>query len=261
MPELAQHLAPVHLAVGNLVQLFLEMGGEVVFDVARKIGLQESRHDAAAVFGNEALAVELHIVTALQDFNDAGIGRWPSDAEFLQLLDQARLGIARRRLGEMLLRNDLAALERLVLADVGQDAGVLVFLALLVASFIVQRQEAVEAHDRTGGAQLHGLVGAGDVDRHLVEHGAFHLARHGALPDQLVEAELVLVQVCRHVLRRAEQVGRSDRLVRLLGVLGLGGVEPAAPAADSSDRTSSRSAGGSGRSPRARAARRRYACR
>jgi hypothetical protein len=47
----------------------------------------------------------------------------------------------------------------------------------------------------------------------------------GALPDQLVEAELVAVEVGADVLRRAEQVGRADRLVRLLGVLGLGGVD------------------------------------
>src|ERR1044072_4560769 len=40
-PEFAQHLAPVDLAVGDAVQLFLEMGGEVVFDVAGEIGLQE----------------------------------------------------------------------------------------------------------------------------------------------------------------------------------------------------------------------------
>src|SRR6185437_15230937 len=84
-PELAQHLAPVDLAVGDVVQLFLEMGGEVVLDVAGEIGLQEGGHDATAVFGNEALAVEPDIVTALQDFNDRGVGRGPADAELLEL--------------------------------------------------------------------------------------------------------------------------------------------------------------------------------
>ena len=111
LPELAQHLAPVDLAVGDLVELVLEMGGEVVFDVAREIGLQEGGDDAAAVLRHEALAVDLHVVPALQHLDDAGVGRGPADAELLELLDQAGLGIARRRLGEMLLGDDLAALQ------------------------------------------------------------------------------------------------------------------------------------------------------
>src|SRR5262249_44739733 len=72
LPELAQHLAPVDLAVGDLVQLVLEMGGEVVFDVAREVGLQEGGDDATAVLRDEALAVELHVVPALQHLDDAG---------------------------------------------------------------------------------------------------------------------------------------------------------------------------------------------
>ena len=45
----ADGLAPVDLAVRDLVELFLEMGGEVVLDVAREIGLQEGSDDAAAI--------------------------------------------------------------------------------------------------------------------------------------------------------------------------------------------------------------------
>ncbi len=125
----------------------------------------------------------------------------------------------------MLLGQDIAAVERLVGRDVGQDRIAFLVLAGFVLALVVEGEEAVELHDRAGGAQLHRLVATRDVDRHLVEHGAFHLARHGALPDQLVEAELVLVQIRRHVLGRAEEVGRADRLVRFLGVLGLRGVD------------------------------------
>ena len=121
----------------------------------------------------------------------------------------------------MLFGHDLAAVERLGFLHVGQDGGVLVVLGLVVLALVVEREEARELHDRAGGAQLHGLVAGGDIDRDLVEHGAFHLAGDGALPDQLVEAELVLIQVLRHVLRQAEEVGRADRFVRFLGVLGL----------------------------------------
>ena len=126
----------------------------------------------------------------------------------------------------MLLRHDFAALQRLGLGDVGQDGvAVLVLVAVVVLAFVVEGEEAVELHDRAGGPELHGFVAARDIDRDLVEHGALHLARHRALPDQLVEAELILVEVLRDILRRAEEVGRTDRLVRLLGILGLGRVD------------------------------------
>ena len=121
----------------------------------------------------------------------------------------------------MLFRHDLAPFHRLVLRHVGQDGAGLVVLVLVVLALVIERKEAAELHDRPGGAQLHGLVAAGDVDRDLVEHGAFHLAGDRALPDQLIEAELVPVEVGRDVLRRAEEIRRADRLVRFLGVLGL----------------------------------------
>jgi len=195
LPEFAQQLAPVHLAARDIVELFLEMGSEIVFDVAREIAFEEGRDDAAAVFGNEALAVDAHVIALLQHVDDAGIGRGPADAEFFESLHQAGFRITRRRFGEMLLGQHLAAVQRLVLGDIGQQRVAVVVLALLVLAFVVERQEAVELDDRAGGAQLHGVVAAGDIDRYLIEHGAFHLARHGALPDQLVDAELLAVEL------------------------------------------------------------------
>jgi hypothetical protein len=54
-----------------------------------------------------------------------------------------------------------------------------------------------------------------------------HLGGDGALPDELVEAELVGAQLARHLRGRAEGVaGGPDRLVRLLRVLGLRRVQP-----------------------------------
>ena len=52
--------------------------------------------------------------------------------------------------------------------------------------------------------------------------GVGHLRGDGALPDQLVERELLAAQLPGHLRRRAEPVtGGADRLVRLLGVLDL----------------------------------------
>ena len=57
-PEVAQQVAPGHLVVGDLVELLFEIGGEIVFDVAREEVLQERGEHAALVLGNEPLLVE-----------------------------------------------------------------------------------------------------------------------------------------------------------------------------------------------------------
>src|SRR5262249_19381473 len=98
LPEVTQDLAPVDAAARDIVELVLEMSGEVVFDVARKVGLQERRDDAAAILRYEALALQPHIAALLQHLDDRRIGRWPADAELLELLDEARLAVAPRRL-------------------------------------------------------------------------------------------------------------------------------------------------------------------
>src|SRR3546814_10006371 len=53
-------------------------------------------------------------------FEDGGIGRRPADAELFQLAHQAGFRIARRRLGEMLFRRDLVAVERIAGLQLGQ---------------------------------------------------------------------------------------------------------------------------------------------
>src|SRR5260370_40178674 len=43
-PEIAQQVAPFEFVVGDAVELVLEAGGEIVFDVAREKILQERDH-------------------------------------------------------------------------------------------------------------------------------------------------------------------------------------------------------------------------
>jgi hypothetical protein len=94
---------PLLLAAGDLVELVLQPRGEVVVHVLREVLGEEGVDDAADVRGHEAPAVHLHVLAVLQRGDDAGVGGGPSDAVLLQGLDQARLGVARRRLGEVLL--------------------------------------------------------------------------------------------------------------------------------------------------------------
>ena len=96
---------------------------------------------------------------------------------------------------------------------------------VLVAGLDVGLEEAGEGDRAAAGGELDGLVGgaaAGQPDADGLAHRVGHLRGDGALPDQLVEPELVAGQLRGELARRPEVVtGGTDRLVRLLGALGL----------------------------------------
>src|SRR3546814_3601897 len=75
---------------------------------------------AAAVFRHEAPPIEAHVVAVLQHLQDGGVGGRPPDAELFHLLHQAGLAVARRRLGEVLLRQHGAAGDRIALRQLRQ---------------------------------------------------------------------------------------------------------------------------------------------
>src|SRR5205085_1462067 len=116
-PEFVEHLLPAHAAAGNLVELVLEMGGEVERDVALEEALQEGGQQPSALLREEAVLLQPDIVAVLKRLQSRGIGRGAADAELLHALDQARLGITRRRLGEMLLGLDLLLSRRVAFAE------------------------------------------------------------------------------------------------------------------------------------------------
>ena len=101
-PEVAQHLAPGDLVVGDAVERLFQSGREVVFDVAGEEAFQERDDQAALVLRDEPLLVDADIAAVLQHLQDRRVGGRPADAELLHALDQRGLGIARRRLGEVL---------------------------------------------------------------------------------------------------------------------------------------------------------------
>ncbi len=73
----------------------------------------------------------------------------------------------------------------------------LIVVRSFVLAFLIERQEAVELHDLAGRAQFDNAA-AGfrrDVDRGALELGIFHLARDGAVPDQLVKPRLVAIDI------------------------------------------------------------------
>ena len=114
-PEIAQHVLPFELARRDVVELLLEIGGEVVLDIAAEEALEKGRDQPSLVFGIEPLLVEADIFAVAEHVQRRGIGGGAADAELLHLLDQGRFAIAGRRLGEVLLRLDLARIERFAL--------------------------------------------------------------------------------------------------------------------------------------------------
>ena len=106
-----------------------------------------------------------------------------------------------------------------------QAAGILVLAVVEV--LVIDLQEAVELHHRAIGAEAVVLAVAArgaDVGGGALEFGALHLAGDGALPDQVVERELIGVERPAQRGRVARDFGRPDGLMGLLRVLGLAGV-------------------------------------
>ena len=226
VPEGVHDLAPVERAGGDVVEFFLKAGGEAGIDVVFEEADQEGGDQAASVLGDEAALVQADVFAVLQHRQNRGVGGGAADAEFLHLLDQTCLGIARRRLGEVLQRVDVAALQR-VLGGHGRQHAVVVLgrgaRFRLVGVFAVELQEPVEGDDRAVGAQGLALA-VHHIDNNLIEFGRLHLGRDGPLPDQVVQAALVVGKAVDDAVGGAAGLGRADRLVRFLGVLDLADV-------------------------------------
>ena len=207
-PEVAQQVLPVDLAVGDPVELLLEVGGEVVADIFGEERFEKRCHEPALVLRDQPLLLDAHVIALAQHRERRGIGRGAADAELFHALDERRLGVARRRLGEMLARLDALLGQGFARLHRRQARRILVFL--VVAALLVEREEAGEANDLAGRAEIEfsrPRLGE-DVDRGALEFGALHLAGDRAVPDQLVELGLFGLEMLGDVLRPARR-GRS----------------------------------------------------
>ena len=103
-------------------------------------------------------------------------------------------------------------------------AFVFVFLALAVLAFLVDGQKA--RHDHRGARRAETVLAARrEIDGDGVERGRDHLRGDGALPDQFVEAPLVVGEEARDLGGRVQRGGRAHGFVGFLRVLGLGLVD------------------------------------
>src|SRR5690606_3089447 len=169
--------------------------------------------------------LHLDVLAVAQRRDDRRIGRRPADAVFLERLDERRLRVARRRLREVLLADDALEDEAVALGHGRQHAVIIVLRRLrIVEPFLVDGDEARADEHRSGRAEDDVTVGRRtrrEIHGDGVVYGRIHLRSDGALPDQLVEPILIVVEIAAEILRRALGRRRADRLVLLLRVLRL----------------------------------------
>jgi hypothetical protein len=119
-----------------------------------------SLDDLAQVRGVEALVLQLHVPPVHDRRDDLRVGGGAPDAERFQFLHQARLGEARGRLGEVLLRLDPQHPAHVPLRQGRQRLQVVqppVFAGL--GGLPIEAGEALELHDRSGGPEQVGPAG------------------------------------------------------------------------------------------------------
>ena len=225
-PEVPEDVPPLESAVLHLVEFRLHLRGESDVELTRELLDHDLLHRLPGRRREEPALLEFRVVPLRERRDDRGVRRWAADAALLELLHQRRLGVARRRFGEMLCRLDLA--HRRVLSRLDRRERLLVLQRARVPFFarlLVEREEPVELHDRPGrpeevAAQVE-IHGGGVEDRRR------HLRRHEALPDERVELELLRREELRDALRRARRFRRTDALVRALRRVVLAGGEEA----------------------------------
>ena len=224
--ERLQERDPGALAARDLVELLLHPGGEGEVHVVAEMLDQQVGHDPG-----DRLRVQTTLldpdVAAIDDRRDRRrVGRRPADAVLLERLDQRRLGEARRRLGEVLGRRDLADIGAVALGERREAPRDLLVVGVgVVATLGVHPGEPLEQRPGRRRPQL--VRAVGQVDGRGLELLRRHLRGERALPDEPVQPQLIGLERARQRVRVAPEAGRADRLVRLLGALRGGLVDPA----------------------------------
>ena len=207
--------------MGDLIEAVLHPGREAGIDQVREVLLQQGRDGKGRKAGGERIVQEGGVAPIHDRADDGGVGGRATDALLFQHLHQRRLAVAGRGLG--LVAKGLHPLAAGAVPHLqGRQQHLLALQGGIgiVAAFHVGTEEAGEVNALARGAEAG--VTAVELHRHHGQAGIGHLAGHGALPDQLIEGQVLAIEA--RVLGGAEAfAGGADRLVGLLGVAGLGG--------------------------------------
>ena len=211
--EIGKHLLPGKLALLYLVELLLHMRGKGHINDILEALLHKPGDHLAQGRGPQALFLFDDIVAILDGGDDAGVGGRPSHALFLHGAHQRCLGIARRGLGKVLLRLHAGEVEPLSLGKIRKRR--LHLLLLVVLALLIECSKAGELEALMVGAEL--IHAAGRFNGHIVIESAGHLRSGEAIPDKLIEPELILVEVCPHPLGIQRYIAGTNGLMGILG--------------------------------------------
>ena len=229
--ETGEELRAVLLPRCDAVQVPLHGGREVVVHQVRQVLLEQAGHGERQPRGDQVLAAVRHVAAVADRLDGGRVGGGAPDAELLHGLHQRGLRVAPRGLRLVPVGRRPGEGGGVALGDVGQGllrVGVrlLRVVAALVAPLLVGEAEARRGDHRARGGGHHAVALAVDVDarehadRRRVPARIGHLGGDRALPDQVVQGQLLLGQGRGHLARRAEVVpGGTDRLVGLLRAL------------------------------------------
>ena len=197
LKEALQVRQPLHLTVGNLIEGVLHPGRETGVHQIREVLLQQGRHGKSREAGGERVVGEGGVAAIDDRADDRGIGGRPADALLLEHLHQGRLAVASGGLG--LVTEGLHRLAGRAIAHLqGRQQQLLSFNRRvgIVAALDVGAKETSEVDALTRGPELGWAQGAAiglQFHREHGEAGISHLAGHGALPDQLIEGQILAI--------------------------------------------------------------------
>ena len=204
--------------MGDLVELVLHGGGEVVVHERVEVVLHQPDDRKRHPRGHQSVAAGDHVAAVLDGLDNRGVRRRSPNAEVFHLFNEAGFVVARRRVGGVAIGGDLHRGQDVALAQLRQ-------VRLVVLGVGVGAQPARE-RDRAAGSGELDLLPRSSLTRHRDLHrgaaGVLHLGGDGALPDQLVELELLGVERVGQLAGRGKALAcGANRLVRLLGVFRL----------------------------------------
>ncbi len=102
LPEAAENVDVIGVTCRHVIQLALQIRGELIAHIAAEIVREESSDQAALILGEQAVLFFADVFAVLNGRHDRGIGRRPADPQLFHAFDQRRLGIAGRGLGVVL---------------------------------------------------------------------------------------------------------------------------------------------------------------
>ena len=190
-------VGPAALATGDLVEVVLHLGGEVVLHELAEVVFEQLDDAEGLPVRHECLAALAHIA-AENGVDDRREGRRSADPLLFKRLDEGCFSEAGAWGGRVTLGLELGQLHGCANLECGKlhIGGLVGVAALFVLALFIRGEEPREGDNGAGGSEVDGLAICFGAQRHGrgLDLGVSHLAGDGALPNQVVEARLATMQ-------------------------------------------------------------------